>query len=282
MRVLITGGSGFIGRRLAMAVLRSGAVMVDDGAPRPFERMTLFDSVAAGDLPRDARIEVVTGDITDAGAVQRVAAPADVVWHLAAVVSAAAEADFDLGYRVNVDGTRALLEALRGTGRRPRVVFASSFAVYGGDMPQVVSDELHPTPQSSYGTQKAIGELLVADYSRKGFVDGRSLRLPTIVVRPAKPNRAASTFASSIIREPLAGEEAVCPVRPDTAIYILSPRRVTEALVRAMRLPESAWGTNRTLALPGITTTVGEMVEALARVAGEAVVDRIRWQPDPA
>jgi nucleoside-diphosphate-sugar epimerase len=162
------------------------------------------------------------------------------------------------------------------------VVFASSFAVYGGDMPPAVGDEFHPVPQSSYGAQKAIGELLTADYSRKGFVDGRSLRLPTIVVRPGKPNKAASSFASSIIREPLAGQEVVCPVGQDTAIYILSPRRVTEALLRAMQLPESAWGVNRTLPLPGITTTAAAMVEALARVAGAAVADRIRWQPDPA
>ena len=282
MRVLITGGSGFIGRRLARAVLRSGAVMLDDGAPWPFERLTLFDSAPAEDLPRDARIEVVTGDITDSGAVQRVAADADVVWHLAAVVSAAAEADFDLGYQVNVDGTRLLLEALRATGRRPRVVFASSLAVFGGEMPQVIHDGFHTTPQSSYGTQKAIGELLIADYSRKGFIDGRALRLPTIVVRPGRPNKAASTFASSIIREPLAGREAVCPVGPDTEIYILSPRRVTEALLHAMRLPDSAWGSNRTLTLAGITVTVGTMVEDLARVAGEAARDRVRWQPDPA
>ena len=282
MHVLITGGSGFIGRKLAAALLRAGAVTLDDGAPRPIERMTLFDSVPDAGGPSDSRVELVTGDITDRSAVERVAAEADLVWHLAAVVSAAAEADFELGYQVNVDGTRLLLEALRAAGRRPRVVFASSFAVYGGDMPQVIPDEFHPTPQSSYGTQKAIGELLIADYSRKGFVDGRSLRLPTIVVRPGKPNRAASTFASSIIREPLAGEETTCPVQRDTAIYILSPRRVTEALLRAMRLPDSAWGMNRTLALPGITTTVSTMVDALARVAGEDAVDRIRWQPDPA
>jgi len=282
MRVLITGGNGFIGRKLAMALLHTGAVPVDHGPPRPIERMTLFDSVPSEDLPPDPRVEVVTGDITDRSAVERVAAQADLVWHLAAVVSAGAEADFDLGYRVNVDGTRGLLDALRATGRRPRVVFASSLAVYGGEMPEVITDGFHATPQSSYGTQKAIGELLTADYSRKGFIDGRSLRLPTIVVRPGRPNKAASTFASSIIREPLAGEEAVCPVAPETAIYILSPRRVVEALLRAMTLPESAWGMHRTLQLAGITVTVGAMVEALARVAGEAVTDRIRWQPDPA
>src|SRR4051794_40199574 len=230
MRVLITGGSGFIGRRLAAALLRSGTVTVDGAAPRPIERITLFDSVAGAECPQDERVECVTGDIADRTAVERVTAEADLVWHLAAVVSAAAEADFELGYQVNVDGTRTLLDALRKTGRRPRVVFASSFAVYGGDLPSVVGDEFHPVPQSSYGTQKAIGELLVADYSRKGFVDGRSLRLPTIVVRPGKPNKAASSFASSIIREPLAGQEVVCPVGQETAIYILSPRRVTEAL----------------------------------------------------
>jgi D-erythronate 2-dehydrogenase len=282
MRVLITGGSGFLGRRLAAALLRSGTVTVDGAAPRPIERMTLFESVAGAQWSQDERVEHVTGDITDRIAVERVTAQADLVWHLAAVVSAAAEADFELGYQVNVDGTRTLLDALRKTGRRPRVVFASSFAVYGGDLPPVVGDEFHPVPQSSYGTQEAIGELLIADHSRKGFVDGRSLRLPTIVVRPGKPNKAASSFASSIIREPLAGQDVVCPVGRDTAIYILSPRRVTDALLRAMQLPASAWGVHRTLPLPGITTTAAAMVEALARVAGAAVADRIRWEPDPA
>ena len=276
MRVLITGGSGFIGRKLAQSLLRS------DPDDQPIEGITLFDTVPAEGLPADPRIEMVTGDITSPPDVERVAAGADLVWHLAAVVSAAAEADFDLGYRINLDGTRNLLEALRRGGRRPRVVFASGFAVFGGDMPDVITDDFHPTPQSSYGNQKAIGELLVADYGRKGFVDGRSLRLPTIVVRPGKPNKAASTFASSIIREPLTGQEAVCPVGRDTAIYILSPRRVVEGLRRAMSLPESAWGMNRTMPLPGITTTVGEMVDALHRTAGKAVTDRIVWRPDPA
>jgi nucleoside-diphosphate-sugar epimerase len=281
MRVLITGGTGFIGKKLAAALLRDGGIALDDGPLRPVERITLFDAFPGEGVPQDPRVETVAGDIADRATVERLAAGADLVWHLAAVVSAAAEADFDLGMRVNLDGTRLLLEALRATGRRPRLVFASGLAVFGGEMPDVLGDTFHPTPQSSYGTQKAIGELLVADYGRKGFVDGRSLRLPTIVVRPGKPNKAASTFASSIIREPLAGQEAVCPVGRDTAIYILSPRRVIEALLRAMRLPEGAWGTSRTLSLPGITVTIGEMVEALAWVAGEAAARRIRWEPDP-
>jgi nucleoside-diphosphate-sugar epimerase len=281
MRILITGGTGFIGKKLAAALLRDGGLALDDGPLRPIEKITLFDAFPGEGVPQDPRADTVTGDIADPATVERVAAGADLVWHLAAVVSAAAEADFDLGYRVNVDGTRCLLEALRATGRRPRLVNTSGFAVFGGEMPEVIGDSFHPTPQSSYGTQKVIGELLVADYGRKGFVDGRSLRLPTIVVRPGKPNKAASTFASSIIREPLAGQEAVCPVARDTALYILSPRRVIEALLRAMRLPEVAWGSNRTLSLPGITVTLGEMVDALARVAGEAVTRRISWEPDP-
>jgi D-erythronate 2-dehydrogenase len=282
MRVLITGGTGFIGKKLAAALLHQGAIAMEDGAPRLVERVTLFDAFSGEGVPRDPKVELVTGDIADRATLERLAKEVDLVWHLAAVVSSAAEADFDLGYRVNVDGTRLLLETLRATGRRPRIVNTSGFAVFGGEMPEVITDEFHTTPQSSYGTQKAIGELLVADYSRKGFVDGRTLRLPTIVVRPGKPNKAASTFASSIIREPLAGEEAVCPVERDTAIYILSPRRIIEALLRAMQLSDTAWGVNRTLPLPGITVTIGEMVDALARVAGEKVVGRIRWEPDPA
>jgi D-erythronate 2-dehydrogenase len=272
MRVLVTGGTGFIATLLTAALLR------EDGV----EHVRLFDAAAGDGAPADPRVEVVTGDIADPAAVATAVSDVDTVWHLAAVVSFAAEADFDLGYRVNVEGTRTLLEALRTTGRRPRLVAASSFAVYGGDLPPVVDDDLRLTPQTSYGAHKAIGELLVNDYSRKGYVDGRALRLPTIVVRTGLPNKAASTFASSIIREPLAGREAVCPVGRDAAMYVLSPRRVVDAFLRAMRLPESAWGANRTLPLPGISVTVGEMVDALARVAGAEVAARVRWEPDPA
>ena len=204
----------------------------------------------------------------------------DAVYHLAAVVSGAAEADIDLGYAVNLDGTRHLLDAIRAFAAKPRLVFASSCAVFGGAMPEVLGDDTPLTPQTSYGAQKAMGELLVADFHRKGLLDGRSLRLPTICVRPGKPNKAASTWASSIFREPLAGQEAVCPVSRDSAMYLLSPRRVVDALVHAMELPSEALGTTRHINLPGTTYSVAEMVDALERVAGKTVTARIRWEPD--
>ena len=207
MRIVITGGCGFLGRRLAMLLLERGSSL---GA---IEQLVLFDNApSALPLPDDRRLEVVTGDIADRETVRRLLLPgAAVVFHLAAVVSGQAEADTDLGYRVNLDGTRAVLDACRALGACPRLIFASSLAVYGGALPPEVGDDTPLTPQSSYGTQKAIGELLVNDYTRKGFVDGRALRLPTVVVRPGLPNRAASTFASSIIREPLAGQGGDLP-----------------------------------------------------------------------
>ena len=187
------------------------------------------------------------------------------VFHLAAIVSADAEQNFDLGMAVNLGGTRNVLDACRALAKPARVVFASSVAVYGGDMPEVLNDGTILTPQTSYGMQKAASELLLNDYGRKGFVDGRALRLPTIVVRPGKPNKAASTFASSIVREPLAGQEAICPVERDAEMYILSPRRVVEALIHAFELPADAFGMTRMLTLPGITASIGAMVDALER-----------------
>jgi nucleoside-diphosphate-sugar epimerase len=281
MHVVITGGAGFIGRKLAGALLRRGALETGSGR-QAIETLTLFDVVEAEGLPEDPRLRLVAGDITDLAEVHKVIRDnIGGVFHLAAIVSANAEEDFDLGMRVNLDGTRNVLEACRALPEPARLVFASSAAVYGGDMPEVLDDGTILTPQTSYGAQKAIGELLVSDYSRKGFVDGRALRLPTIVVRPGKPNKAASTFASSIIREPLAGTDAICPVGRDAAMYILSPRRVVDALIRAFELPAEAFGMTRMLTLPGITASIGEMVDALAEVAGERVAQRIKWEPDP-
>jgi nucleoside-diphosphate-sugar epimerase len=281
MHVVITGGAGFIGKKLAGALLARGALETGSGR-HAIDRLTLFDVTRAEGLLEDARVTSLAGDITDLAEVHRaIRDDVDGVFHLAAIVSANAEEDFDLGMRVNLEGTRNVLEACRALPRPARLVFASSVAVYGGDMPDVLDDGTILTPQTSYGAQKAIGELLLNDYSRKGFVDGRALRLPTIVVRPGRPNRAASTFASSIIREPLAGQEAICPVGRDAAMYILSPRRVVEALIRAFELPPEAFGMTRMLTLPGITVSVGEMVDALAEVAGERVAARVKWEPDP-
>jgi nucleoside-diphosphate-sugar epimerase len=280
MRILITGGTGFIGKQLAQRLLDLHSLTLEGQAPRPIERIVLFDAFAGEDVPNDARIERVTGDIADPRVVARVTDGVDLVWHLAAVVSSAAEADFDLGMQVNLHGLMTLLEALRKQGNTPRFVYASGFAVFGGKLPEVVDDDTVLTPQSSYGMQKAVGELLVADYARKGFVDGRVLRLPTVVVRPGKPNKAASTFFSSIIRDPLVGQPAVCPVRPDTQVYLTSPRRVVESMLRAMTLSPQTLGNERIIPLPGVTTTVADMVSALQRVAGVEVAKLIRWEPD--
>ena len=232
MRIVITGGCGFLGRRVALRLLE-----------RPdIDELVLFDNApSALPLPEDRRLTPVTGDIADRATVRGVITPGtDSVFHLAAVVSGEAEADTDLGYRVNLDGTRAVLNACRALRTCPRVVFASSLAVYGGALPPVVGDDTALAPQTSYGAQKAIGELLVNDYTRKGFIDGRAVRLPTVVVRPGRPNRAASSFASSMIREPLSGVEAVCPVSPDTVMALASPRRVVDGLLRAHDLPGAA------------------------------------------
>src|SRR5271155_2289750 len=241
MRIVITGGCGFLGRRLALLLLERGSSL------GLIDELVLFDNApSALPLPDDKRVTLATGDIADRETVRQLLMPgAEAVFHLAAVVSGQAEADTDLGYRVNVDGTRAVLDACRALGTCPRLIFASSLAVYGGVLPPAVGDDTALTPQTSYGTQKALGELLVNDYSRKGFVDGRALRLPTVVVRPGRPNRAASTFASSIIREPLSGEDAVCPVTPDTVMALASPRRIVEGLVHALGLSGAAFGANR-------------------------------------
>jgi nucleoside-diphosphate-sugar epimerase len=269
MRVLITGGGGFLGARLAQALK----------ARDPGARITLLDQAFPPGL--EAVFDCIAGDVASPEAIAR-AMPKDTtsVFHLAAVVSGGAEADFDLGYHVNMDGTWKLLEACRGLAAPPRVVYASSVAAFGGALPPVLDDSTTPTPQTSYGTQKVIGEYLVADYTRKGMIDGRSLRLPTIVVRPGKPNLAASSFASGIIREPLAGVVAECPVPDSTGVWILSPRRVIEAFLHAHDLPGSAWPSSRVVNLPGITLSVREMIDAMGRVAGEEAAGRVKFVPD--
>jgi nucleoside-diphosphate-sugar epimerase len=283
MKVVITGGAGFIGRRLAERLLQRGTLTGPDGRVAAIEELVLFDMAAPQPmLAEDRRLRVVTGDIADQAAIRRLIDPATgSVFHFAAVVSGQAEADTDIGYRVNLDGTRAVLEACRALGTAPRLVFASSLAVYGGDLPPAVADETPLTPQTSYGAQKAMGELLVNDYSRKGYVDGRALRLPTIVVRPGRPNRAASTWASSIIREPLSGVDVVCPVSRESVMALLSPRRLIAAIEAVHELPAGRLGYNRTILLPGISANVAEMVEGLRRAGGEAAVKRIRFEPDP-
>ncbi|MEM7017238.1 MAG: D-erythronate dehydrogenase [Pseudomonadota bacterium] len=274
MHILITGGAGMLGLRLAQALANRGHLN-----KTPITKLTLFDQVAP---PQDDRWESLSGDITNPQTIRTlVTRETAVIIHLAAVVSGQAEQDFDLGMQVNLAATQHLLETCRQLETTPRVLFASSIAVYGGDMPAVIEDGTYLAPQSSYGTQKAIAELLINDYSRKGFIDGGTARLPTIVVRPGRPNQATSTFASSIIREPLQGETAICAVSPETRLWILSPGRAIESLTHAAELPAGAWGNSRAMALPGLSVSVQEMVDGLRQIAGQNVVDRIEWKPDP-
>lgn len=281
MKALITGGAGFLGRRLADALLQRGRLRGPDGRDRELTRLVLLD-VEHRERSSDPRVAYCSGDVAEAALLESlVDAETLSIFHLAAVVSGMAEADFDLGTRVNVDASRLLLEVCRARGHHPRVVFTSSVAVYGGALPDSVAESLALTPQTSYGTQKAVVELLINDYSRRGFIDGRSLRLPTITVRPGRPNAAASSFASGIIREPLSGKEAICPVGPEARMWLMSPATVIDSLIAAHELPGESLGANRALNLPGISVSVGDMAAALARVAGAEVAARIRWERDP-
>ena len=282
MEVLITGGAGFLGSKLARQLLARGTLAGPSGQPEKISRITLLDQVAAQGFD-DARIAIMTGDAADAAVIAKALTPSvQSVFHLAAVVSGEAESDFDLGMRINLDATRILLEQARKNGNRPRVVFTSSVAVFGGDLPPKVLDTTPATPQGSYGAQKAMCELMVTDYSRKGFVDGRSLRLPTVTVRRGKANKAASSFASGIIREPLNGVVSVCPVPPDTKVWALSPRSTVHNLIHAHELDDAAFGSAGAVNLPGLTTTVGEMVAAMGRVAGAETMKLVEWKEDPA
>ena len=278
MKVFISGGGGFLGYRLALRLLERKTLAGAEGKPAPISQIKVFD--AAFPPNPDARLQCIKGDIADLDVVEA-ALDRDTasIFHLAAVVSAHAEAEFDVGYQVNLDGTRNLLEACRDLDAPPRLVFASSLAVFGGKLPAVVDDSVTPAPQTSYGTQKVIGEYLVSDYSRKGMIDGRSLRLPTIVVRPGKPNLASTSFASGMFREPLDGVVCEVPVEDSIEMWILSPGKVLDDFIHAHELPASAWGTNRALTLPGITFSVKEGVEALRRIAGDEVARRVVFKP---
>jgi D-erythronate 2-dehydrogenase len=282
-RVVITGGSGFLGTLLAHRILASD-IVIGGAAARPVDELILLDLVAPShDLTSDRRVRAVVGEL---GAALAGLADADVIFHLAGVVSSAAEADFDLGMRTNVDGTRALLEHARAQRTPPVFVFSSSLAVFGSD-PAVgpigdVDDDTLPRPQSSYGIQKFIGEQLVADYTRRGYVRGRSVRLMTVAVRPGKPNAAASSFLSGIIREPLAGEVSACPVPADTPIALSSPRCTLEGLLTAAGADDGAWGSTTAMNLPALTTTPDEMAAALDRVGGPGTSGLITWTDDPA
>ena len=279
MKVFITGGGGFLGHRLARKLLERGTLTGPDGKAAPITQIKLLDTAFPPEV--DSRLQCVPGDLSAPGVIASALEPdTSAVFHLAAVVSAGAEADFELGMRVNLDGTRILLEACRALASPPRLVFTSSVAAFGGNLPAVLDDSTTTAPQTSYGTQKVIGEYLIADYTRRGFLDGRCLRLPTIVVRPGKPNLAASSFASAIFREPLAGQAYDCPLPDTTGIWLLSPRKVIEAFVHAHELPTSAWGINRVVNLPGITVTIREAVDELRRIAGREVADRIRFEVD--
>ena len=281
MNVVITGAAGFLGHRLTDALLTRGVLRAPDGRDQRIDRITAIDVVES---PRrdDPRVVQITGDIANPSFLERaIDRRASAIFHLAAIVSGMAEADFELGMRVNVDASRALLDVCRNSGHCPRVVFTSSIAIFGGQLPDAVPETWAVRPQSSYGMQKAVIELLINDYTRRGFVDGRALRMPTICVRPGRPNAAASSFASGIIREPLNGEEAICPVAADTRLWLLSPSAAIDCLIAAHDVPGDAFGANRVLNVPGLSVTVAEMVAALERQAGPEVAARIRWQPDP-
>ncbi len=289
VNVVITGGAGFLGSRLARELLAAGSLEVAGGEARPLSRVTLVDQAPVPpDLAADERVTAVRGDLVElldpAAAGPDTLAGAEVIFHLAAAVSGECEADFDLGIRANLRATEALLASCRALGTSPLVVFSSSLAVFGGSadhpLPAVVDDQTLPNPQTSYGAQKVVGEQLLADYARKGFLRGRALRLVSISVRPGRPNGAASGFMSGIIREPLAGQRATCPVAPGTEVALASPAKAIAGLRSAATASDQAWGGRSAVNLPALTVSLADMADALGRIAGPQVSALIDWVPD--
>ncbi|CAN5292198.1 SDR family oxidoreductase [soil metagenome] len=285
MKILITGGAGFLGDRLARILLALDGLPLAGAAPRAVEQLLLVDRAEPRpDLAADPRVTPVVGDLAEL--LQGVLDGVDLVFHLAAVVSSEAERDFDLGMLVNPATTMQLREAGRSAAAPPRLVFTSSLAVFGSTadlpLPDVITDSTLPTPQSSYGIQKFIGEQLVADYARRGLVPARTVRLMTVTVRPGLPNAAASSFLSGIVREPLAGAPSNSPVAPDTLVAVTSPARTVDGLVRAATASDAEWGPHTAVTLPALTVSVGGIVDALARVAGPEAAALVGWEPDPA
>jgi D-erythronate 2-dehydrogenase len=286
--VVVTGGAGFLGSRLARELLALSSLPVAGGPAASLERLTLIDQApVAADLAADERVTAIRGDLSDPAWDGRDAlAGTDLVFHLAAAVSGECEADFDLGLRANLGAIQALLAACRALGTNPVVVFSSSLAAFGASaehpLPAVVEDHTLPNPQTSYGVQKFIAEQLLADYTRKGFLRGRAVRLATVSVRPGRPNQAASGFLSGIIREPLAGQRAVCPVPAQTEVALISPARAVDALLCAATSSDQAWGGRTAVTLPALTVRVADMVAALDRTAGPEATGLIDWVPDPA
>ena len=279
MKILVIGGGGMVGVKLINRLAAEGKL-----GEAAISKVIRHDVVLSPPPPASSfAIETLIGDLSQPGEAEKlIAMRPDVIFHLAAIVSGEAEADFEKGYRINLDGTRYLFEAIRQVvgDYKPKVIFTSSIAVFGAPYPEAIPDEFFTTPLTSYGTQKAICELLLADYSRRGFMDGVGLRFPTICVRPGKPNLAASGFFSNIIREPLAGQDAVLPVPEDVRHWHASPRAATGFLIHAATMDTAILGNRRNITLPGVSCTVGEQIAALRKVAGERVVARIRREPN--
>ncbi len=281
MRIVVLGGAGFIGKKLVLKLLTKGQVSLNGHPMATIEKLVVFDKTKAQGLPNDARLETIDGDICDGDTIRELfREQTDVIFHLAAVVSGEAEKNFELGMQVNLQANLQLLEICRAMKHAPVLVFASSVAVYGGELTEIIHDHTAPSPQSSYGMQKALVDLLINDYSRRGFIEGRVLRLPTIAIRPGKPNAATSSFVSAIIREPLQGKRTNCPVSPEIKVWILSPEKVTDNFIHAAHIPAQAFKNNRVVNLPGLTVTVAEMVSKLQAIAGKDTTDLIDWEPD--